>query len=408
MFQIRKPLKKKLGVFSAFFLILFLIPTLVNQVSIAEDVSNPPFYVGVSFCGNTTAEAKMLIDQVQNYTNLFILQSGPISKNESAINEISDYAVDAGLSLIVYFGWFDTQHPWQIPWLDYAKQKYGSKFLGVYYYDEPGGIQIDNDWPHYFEYLKNNYENATLYQTHALAFESFINGSFPKNYDQAAQVYVDMLKHDSGLQELKQRSITAFTSEYALPWFDYLGGWDVVFVQLGWNFSVAKSLGLIRGAANVQGKSWGSIITWKYDVEPYLDSGEAIYDQMVKSYEAGAQYIAVFNYPFIEGNSYGVLFEEHFQALELFWNNAVEKKDIVWGSTKAEIAVVLPSNYGWGMRHPEDRIWYWGADDYSLGIWNWLEELLLENAYKLDIVYDDQRFSIGDMYDQVFYWNSSY
>jgi hypothetical protein len=408
MFQTRKPPKKKLGFFSAFFLILFLIPTLINQVSIGENVSEHSFYVGVSFCGNTTAEAKMLIDRVQNYTNLFILQSGPISKNESAVNEISDYAVEAGLSLIVYFGWFDTQCPWQLPWLDYAKQQYGNKFLGVYYYDEPAGIQIDYDWPHYFDYLKNNYENATLYQAHAFEIESFINGSFPKNYDQAAQVYVDMIKHNSGLQELKQRSITAFTSEYALPWFDYLGGWDVVFIQLGWNFSVAKSLGLIRGAATVQGKSWGSIITWKYDDEPYLDSGEAIYDQMVKSYEAGAQYIVVFNYPSIKGNPYGVLFEEHFEALELFWNNAVEKKEIAWDSTKAEIAIVLPSNYGWAMRNPKDRIWYWGPDEYSISIWNRLKELLSENAYKLDIVYEDQRFPLGDMYDQVFYWNSNY
>ncbi len=34
-----------------------------------------PFYVGVTFCGNTTAEAKLLIDKVKDYTNLFVLQS---------------------------------------------------------------------------------------------------------------------------------------------------------------------------------------------------------------------------------------------------------------------------------------------------------------------------------------------
>ena len=37
-------------------------------------------YFGVSFCGNTTAEAKLLIDRTKDYSNLFVLQSGPISK----------------------------------------------------------------------------------------------------------------------------------------------------------------------------------------------------------------------------------------------------------------------------------------------------------------------------------------
>ena len=42
-----------------------------------------PIHLGVSFCGNTTTEAKLLIDKVKNYTNLLILQSGPVSKNET-------------------------------------------------------------------------------------------------------------------------------------------------------------------------------------------------------------------------------------------------------------------------------------------------------------------------------------
>ena len=40
------------------------------------------FYFGVAFCGNTTQEAKLLIDKVKDYTNLFVLQSGP-KNNES-------------------------------------------------------------------------------------------------------------------------------------------------------------------------------------------------------------------------------------------------------------------------------------------------------------------------------------
>ena len=36
---------------------------------------NPNVYVGVAFGGNTTEEAKVLIDKVKGYTNLFIIDA---------------------------------------------------------------------------------------------------------------------------------------------------------------------------------------------------------------------------------------------------------------------------------------------------------------------------------------------
>ncbi len=51
-----------------------------------------------------------------------------------------------------------------------------------------------------------------------------------------------------------------FTSDYGLYWWDYKSGYDVVLAQLGWNNSVAQEIALVRGAANLQGKSLGTIL----------------------------------------------------------------------------------------------------------------------------------------------------
>jgi hypothetical protein len=103
------------------------------------------FYCGVTFGGNTTAEAKLLIDRIKNFTNVFVVDSWPISQNEAALNEICNYAIDSGLYVIVYFAYFSSAYYWQASWLDTARQRWGEKFLGVYLYDEPGGIQLDEN-----------------------------------------------------------------------------------------------------------------------------------------------------------------------------------------------------------------------------------------------------------------------
>jgi len=42
----------------------------------------------------------MLIDRVKDFTNLFVPYSGPVSKNETAMTEICEYAVAADLNII--------------------------------------------------------------------------------------------------------------------------------------------------------------------------------------------------------------------------------------------------------------------------------------------------------------------
>ena len=250
--------------------------------------------------------------------------------------------------------------------------------------------------------------NTTLYQPHASVIEAYLAGTLPQDYDEAANRFIGAIQNDSGIKELKNRSITAFTSDYALYWFDYLGGYDVLLAQFGWNHTLEQDIALIRGAANLQNKSWGTIITWKYDHPPYLDTAENIYNQMRTSYEAGAEYIVIFNYrKYPEGNQYGTMTNEHFDALERFWKDAVKNPQVIHGSTKAEAALVLPRNYGWGMRYPDDRIWYWVLDKDSSQIWELSRTFLDQYGLRLDIVYDDPAFPVEGKYEQIYYWNQT-
>ena len=127
----KKPVTRKVPTLTLILILILAISTLSFLASypISSSPSTPPVYVGVSFCGNTTQQAKLLIDKTKPYTNLFVLQSGPISTNETLTNEICDYAVSQGLNLIVYFGWFNPQYTWQYPWVQNATRRYGDKFL---------------------------------------------------------------------------------------------------------------------------------------------------------------------------------------------------------------------------------------------------------------------------------------
>ena len=365
----------------------------------------PSFYVGVTFGGNTTTEGKLLIDRVKSYTNLFVIQSGPVSKNEAVMTEISEYALDAGLYLIVYFGWFDPQQPWQLPWLNNAKQRWGEKFLGVYFDDEPSGIPLDYNWTGFFTAQKQ--QNSTVYREHSFAIDGILNGTYPHDLDEAAALSKNAIERN--LAPLKNSSLTVFTSDYVLYWFNYLGGYDVMLTQLGFNESITQNIDLIRGAARMQNKTWGAIITWKYNEPPYLDTGEEIYNQMLTAYEAGAKYAVLFNYPQIKGNAYGTLRDEHFYYLEKFWNTVITPKtESLPDFSQAEAVLVLPKNYGWGMRRPDDRIWgYWGPDEKSDQVWKISRKLLSEYGLRLDIVYEDPAFPVVGKYTKIFYWNQS-
>jgi glutamine cyclotransferase len=375
--------------------------------------------IGVAFCGNTTSDARLLIDRVAAYTNLFVLDSGanPISQDQSAVEEICDYAVAQDLNVIINLGhpnstsqptWF-----WRLSSLDDVKkrwtERWGDRFLGVYFNDEPGGIQLDGDWTGWFAANLNQLKPTdVLYNIYLRMKEANESGVKPENYNSEASFFVEnVLREDPGLVKLKASGFTSFTSDYVLHWFDYLGGYDVMLAQLGWNASVAQQIALVKGAARLQGKEWGAIITWKYTVPPYLDAPEQVYDQMLTAYEAGAKYVVVFNYPMMPGKEYGALSDEHFGAIERFWNDVTDKEKNFADLSAPKAVLILPRNYGWGMRRSDDVIWgFYGPDEKSPQIAAIVSTLLGAFGPTLDIAYEDAEYpvSLGN-YTQVYYWN---
>jgi len=350
-------------------------------------------FFGVSFGGNSTSQAKLLIDKVKNYTNFFLIGNWDISVNETALNEISQYAVDADLSVMVYFDFIPYQtFPWIQDYLVNAKQRWGDQFLGVYLHDEPGGKQVDSGYWRVVDNGDNYFENVS-------------------GYTDAANRFVEGISSGYSWQFVKNNSLPVFTSDYALYWFDYRAGYDTVFAELGWGHNRTQHIALCRGAANVQNKDWGSIIVWNSQDPQDMNkgtykTGPEMFDDMVASYTAGAKYVIVFDYPYDQ--TFGILEEEHFMAMETFWNITSQPNQQTFEKIEANVALVLPKDYGWAMRHPEDKIWIpdWGPDEKSELIWNNMNKLIEKYGSQLDIIYDDPSFDFTDKYLEVYYWNS--
>jgi hypothetical protein len=380
------------------FLTLVAITTLLIPICyILTSEKKPPenFHFGVSYGSDTFEEAKLLIDRVKDYTNFFIINNWDVSTNDTLLTRICDYATEAGLTFIVFFDYIDVSshgYPWHHQWVYSAKDWWGDNFGGIYIYEEPGGKQIDTGL---FDEFHNDrariYENVTT-------------------YSEAAEVFVNELPKGLSFSFLQSLNQTKFVSDYALYWFDYLAGYDTVFAELGWNHSTPKHIGLCRGASKAQNKQWGTIITWKHpeEVPSSIKTGPEMFTDMVDSYNAGANYVVIFNYPkFPEDNPYGILKDEHFEAMENFWEHVCDNPE-EFGQENGDVALVLPKDYGWGMRRPEDKIWFpwWGPDDKSPIIWENVNVLIEKYGTNLDIVYDDPKFDYSH-YSQVYLWNST-
>jgi hypothetical protein len=376
-------LKNKKLVFALLAIVLsvFLIPFYFLNFTGHMDSLPEGFYMGVTASGNVTDSLK-LIDKVKDFTNLLVIANLDITENKTSLDIVSDYAYSAGLNFFVYMVYPSPYVNFNydpFKWAVEAKGKYGDKFLGYYLWDEPGGNQLDRG-----------------------AFRQFDNTNMPSNYRDAANTFVYYL-YVQMRDFIKIEKLV--TSDYGLYWYDYEAGYDAVFCHFGWNNSRALNIALCRGAAEMHNKTWGAIITWTYRSAPYLESPSELYQDMITAYQAGAKYIAIFNYP-VTG-SYGLLTEEHFNVIKEF-NSFVSKNPQNKTSNTEKIAYVLPDNYGWGLRSPDDKIWgVWNADDNSPSIWNDITNLTQTYGYNFDIIYASPwtRLFGKVHYDKLIWWN---
>ncbi len=360
----------------ALLFIIFLITSPTNEP--------PDVFVGIDVAYDDLDEIKALVDEICSYTNTLVIGSTEITYNVTKLNDVCEYVYDKGLHFMIYMHPDEDGVDDQRQWVEDAKSGWGQRFLGLYAYDEPGGRQLDNA-------------------------EYKVLDEMPANYTDAAEKYVTQLGKFLG--EIRESPIYAgnmslFTSDYALYWFDYKGGYDGVFAEFGWNYSRQLNVALCRGAATAQNKEWGVMITWTYNHPPYLESGLDLLEDMILAYENGAKYILVFDSN--EDYTDGVLAEEHLDALKQFWDYTKSHPRQAESSSE-RVAYVLPEGYAYGFRGPHDKIWgFWeGADDplsrrISVDVGNYLYEY----ATKLDILYDDGT-ALGTTYSKYVYWNGT-
>ena len=374
-------MKNKALILTVGMLVILLVSVFASFEFLIARQSTPEFFVGVemAYANATFNDVKDLVDKVKDYTNLFVIGSPEISLNQTLLNMTSDYIFNAGLSFIILFT--DTTMYDYVPyvWIMKAKQKYGERFLAVYRFDEPGGNQLDNG-------------------TSAFVFEA-------ENSSDAAAEFVKQV--NGHMEYYYYAGHDVLTADYGLYWFDYLGGYDQILTEFGFNLSRILHVGLCRGAAEAFGRRWGAIVTWTYNDKPYIESGADLFDDMTLAYRTGAKYVVVFNYPKI--GPYGLLKDEHFDALKRFWDYTRSNPQD-YGSEQGEVAYVLPKDYGFGFRRPDDRIWgLFNSDDLSRKVWEDVNKLINRYDSRLDVVYDDPNFITGiqERYRTLFFWNET-
>ena len=372
--------KLSLAIFASVLIIALLLLNFgfLGKSQIEE---SPDFYVGVDVAYADFEAIKILIDEISPYTNVFVIGSTGISYNETKLIETCQYLYEQDIYFIIY-----GSSSRRLYLLSDIQKKYEDHFLGVYFDDEQGGKQLDIS-NHRLVSEADNYTDA------ANQFVEGLNGRLNQKYTR-----------NETLPQIAPSDFHLFTSDYALYWFDYRARYDTVFAEFGWNYSRQLNVALCRGAATVQNREWGAIITWTYNNPPYIESGEELYSDLVLAYENGAKYVLVFDTN--KNYTEGILEKEHLDALEQFWQYTQDnpRNNI---QIEKRVAFVLPKGYGYGFRGPNDKIWgLWEADALSLEISYHLGYFLEEYGPKLDIIYDDD-IELIELYSKYIFWNGT-
>lgn len=366
-------------------ILVIILPLFINYSLTATGVNaqtSPTLYVGVDVAFESVAETEKLIDNLSSFTNFLVIGCKG-DYNETRLTIISQYAYDKGLTFIVYTD--DTRYPSKA-WLGDAK-KWGANFLGIYFYDEPGGKQLDQS--------------------------SYPLVASANNYSDASKKYVSLLSWwlkdgpTAIAKSFGDSNYQLFTSDYSLYWYDYEGGYDTVFAEFALNYSRELNIDLCRGAATAHNKDWGVMITHSYTHFPYLESGADLYSDMVFAYENGAKYIIIFD---SDPNwTRDILQPDQLTAMQQFWQyTKTHPRSISPVSNRS--AYVLPQDYAYGFRSPtEDRIWgLWSNDSLTIAVSMSMASLFQIFGKNLDIVYPNSLRppeSLG--YQMVIYWNDT-
>jgi hypothetical protein len=367
-------------------LIIIIVSSALSVNFSTNNLPKRPFYVGVELAYGDYNSLSAMVNQVKDYTNVFVLGLPQFSINRTLLDESCDFIYSSGLSFIVLFTNVTMYSSWgnytPAQWVGDAMQKYGSKFLAVYRWDEPGGDQIDH----------SRYQivyNASTISEAASNYTSTLGG-YLKYFTDTGQ--------------------TVLTADYLLYWFDYKAGYDTVLAEFGWNSSRQMQIALCRGAARANDRDWGAMITWTYRDWPYIESDSQLYDDLVLAYNNGAKYAIIFNYPENNVTQFGILDQKHLDAIKNFWSYQTNNQPTDANYNQVKTAYVMPADYGFGFRYSSDNIWgLWGANDQTQKIWMCTNHLVQQYGTNFDIVFNEPQFQQGfqSKYNRLIYWNQT-
>ena len=380
-----QPGKKKVILAAAVLVIIILSAAIFT---LDYDKGMPPnrnFYVGIEVAYGNYSDLKAVVDEVKGYTNLVVVGLPEVSINKTLLDLSCDYIAKAGLNFVVLFTNLTQYTNWQnytpAEWVIDAKERYGEKFLAVYRWDEPGGDQLDRSK---YQEVKN-----------------------ASDYADAAAQYISVLSES--VQYYNNTGQNVLTADYGLYWFDYKAGYDMVLAEFGWNNSREQQVALCRGAARANDRTWGAMITWMYSEPPYIEQSESLYDDLIFAYNNGAECTVVFCYPEIWTAEYGILGQEHLDALKRFWNYIAINEPTNANYKQIKTGYVLPSDYGFGFRNPQDTIWGLWNDDKQTQIYNDVNNLIEEYGADFDILCDYSALTADakNRYETLIYWNGT-